>query len=218
MPGDELVPEPSFNATQAITIAAPPEDVWPWIIQIGTGRAGFYSYDLFDNAACPSADRILPQFQHTCLGDWVPMPGKVNQMTAFKVTLFEPNQWLLWAKPQSTWAWTLTPVEGRHPPGHATEGAVSLALIAGTGPAHPDLVRVWRLPDDAQAPGRQQTAGGAAGRPTHGHGVETAVMCATTGQRTRGPGRVASCSEEASPERVPPRGWARRAAGATGRW
>jgi hypothetical protein len=112
MPGDELVPEPSFNATRAITIAAPPEDVWPWILQIGTRRAGFYSYDLFDNAARPSADRILPQFQYTRLGDWVPMSSKVNQTTAFKVTLFEPNQWLLWAKPHSTWSWTLTTVDG----------------------------------------------------------------------------------------------------------
>jgi hypothetical protein len=112
MPGDELVPEPSFTATRAITIAAPPEDVWPWIVQIGTRRAGFYSYDLFDNAARPSADRILPQFQATRVGDWVPMSTKVNQTTAFKVKAFQPNQWLLWAKPHSTWAWQLTPLDG----------------------------------------------------------------------------------------------------------
>ena len=112
MPGDEIVPEPSFIATRAITIAAPPEDVWPWIVQIGTWRAGFYSYDLFDNAARPSADRILPQFQATRVGDWVPMSSTVNETTAFKVKAFEPNQWLLWAKPHSTWSWTLTPVDG----------------------------------------------------------------------------------------------------------
>ena len=112
MPGDEIEPEPSFTATRAITIAAPPEDVWPWIVQIGTWRAGFYSYDLFDNAARPSADRILPQFQATRVGDWVPMSSTVNETTAFKVKAFEPNQWLLWAKPHSTWSWTLTPVDG----------------------------------------------------------------------------------------------------------
>jgi hypothetical protein len=112
MPGDEIVPDASFTATRAITIAALPEEVWPWIVQIGTGRAGFYSYDLLDNAARPSADRILPQFQHTRLGDWVPMSTKVNQTTAFKVTQFEPNQWLLWAKPHSTWSWTLTQLDG----------------------------------------------------------------------------------------------------------
>lgn len=112
MPGDAMVPDASFTATRAITIAAPPELVWPWIVQIGTGRAGFYSYDLFDNAARPSADRILPQFQETQLGDWVPMSSTVNQTTAFRVKAFQPNQWLLWAKPHSTWAWTLTPVNG----------------------------------------------------------------------------------------------------------
>jgi hypothetical protein len=112
MPGDEIVPEPSFTATRAITIAASPEEVWPWIVQIGTRRAGFYSYDLFDNAARPSADRILPQFQATRVGDWVPMSSTVNETTAFKVKAFELNQWLLWAKPHSTWSWQLTPVDG----------------------------------------------------------------------------------------------------------
>jgi hypothetical protein len=112
MPGDEIVPEPSFSATRAITIAAPPQHVWPWIVQIGTGRAGFYSYDLFDNGGRPSADCILPQFQQTRVGDWLPMFSKVNETTAFKVRAFEPDQWLLWVKPHSTWAWTLIPIDG----------------------------------------------------------------------------------------------------------
>jgi hypothetical protein len=60
MPGDDLVPEPSFSATRAITIDAPPEAVWPWIVQVGYGRAGWYSYDLFDNAARPSATHGVP--------------------------------------------------------------------------------------------------------------------------------------------------------------
>jgi hypothetical protein len=84
MPGDELVPNPSFSATRAITIQAPPELVWPWIMQLGTGRAGFYSYDLFDNAARPSADEILPHLQQTQVGDWVPMSRKVTETTAFQ--------------------------------------------------------------------------------------------------------------------------------------
>jgi hypothetical protein len=82
MPGDELVPHRSFTATRAITVAAPPEDVWPWILQLGTGRAGWYSYDLFDNAARPSADRILPQFQAIRTGDWVPMPIRSYSLRA----------------------------------------------------------------------------------------------------------------------------------------
>src|SRR4029453_8233242 len=112
MPGDEIVPDSSFTATRALTIDAPPAQVWPWIVQIGTGRAGFYSYDLFDNGARPSADRILPELQDTPVGDWMPMFSKVNETTAFRVKAFQRNQWLLWAKPHSTWSWTLTPLEG----------------------------------------------------------------------------------------------------------
>ncbi len=59
-----------------------------------------------------SADRILPQFQAIRVGDWVPMAATVNETTAFKVTAFEANRWLLWAKPNSTWAWQLTPIDG----------------------------------------------------------------------------------------------------------
>ena len=112
MPGDELVPETSFDASRAITIEAPPEAVWPWLVQIGYGRAGWYSYDLFDNAARPSAERILPEYQDPKIGDWVPMWSKVNETTAFKIKEFEPNRWMLWAKPHSTWAWKLVPLEG----------------------------------------------------------------------------------------------------------
>jgi hypothetical protein len=112
MPGDDHVADPSFDATRAITIGAPPEKVWPWLVQIGYGKAGFYSYDLFDNAARPSAERILPEYQEPKVGDWVPMASKVNETTAFKISAFEPNRWMLWEKPDSTWAWRLVPLEG----------------------------------------------------------------------------------------------------------
>jgi uncharacterized protein YndB with AHSA1/START domain len=111
MPGDELIPTPSFAATRAITIAAPPEQVWSWIVQLGTGRAGWYSYDLFDNNGRQSADRILPQFQDIRTGDWVPMSATVSETTAFRVKAFEANRWLLWAKPDSSWTWQLTPTD-----------------------------------------------------------------------------------------------------------
>jgi len=112
MPGDEIVPRASFNATRAITIGAPPAAVWPWIVQLGFGRAGFYSYDLFDNAGRPSADHILPEFQHPRVGDWVPMAATVNETTAFRVKAFATGEWLLWDKPESTWSWKLVPLEG----------------------------------------------------------------------------------------------------------
>lgn len=110
MPGDELVPRAQFDATRAITIDAPPEAVWPWIVQMGHGRAGFYSYDLLDNAGRVSAERVLAEHQAPQLGDWVPMAKRVNDTTAFKVRAFASGEWMLWAKPDSTWAWKLAPM------------------------------------------------------------------------------------------------------------
>jgi len=79
LPGDDLVPAPKLNATHAITIDAPPAEVWPWLAQIGQGRGGFYSYDWLENLMglnIHSADRILPEYQHLKVGDIVPFaPG-----------------------------------------------------------------------------------------------------------------------------------------------
>jgi hypothetical protein len=112
MPGDEILRRASFNSTRAITIDAPPEVVWPWIVQMGYRRAGFYTYALLDNAGYESADRILEEYQPPKIRGWVSMAKKVNDTTAFKVKAFEINEWLLWAKPGSTWAWRLIPLDG----------------------------------------------------------------------------------------------------------
>ncbi|HEU0074610.1 MAG TPA: hypothetical protein VFS30_11440 [Dehalococcoidia bacterium] len=74
--GDEIVPSAKLVTDHAITIDAPPERVWPWLLQVGWGRAGWYTYRwvdrlLFPNNA-PSARRILPQFQSLEAGDEVP--------------------------------------------------------------------------------------------------------------------------------------------------
>ncbi len=111
MPGDELIEMPTFNVTRAITIRARPEEIWPWIVQIGYGRAGFYSYDLLDNLGKPSADCIIPELQHIEVGTWIPMSGKVSEETAFRVVAFEPNRWMLWNKAASTWSWKLIPID-----------------------------------------------------------------------------------------------------------
>ena len=108
MPGDELVPRASFAATRAITIDAPPELVWPWIVQMGYRRAGFYTYALLDNAGYESADTVLEEYQHPQAGDWMPMAHKVSETTAFRVTAFSTGEWLLWSKPYSTWSWPLS--------------------------------------------------------------------------------------------------------------
>ena len=109
MPGDHMVPGCQYVITRAITIDAPREAVWPWLVQIGFGKAGFYSNDLLDNAGHRSAERVLERLQDPHVGDWVPMFTKVNDTTAFKIEAFAPNSYLLWVKPDSTWAWTLAP-------------------------------------------------------------------------------------------------------------
>ena len=72
MPGDDLLPG-SGSATRAITIKASPERIWPWLVQLGYGRAGWYSYDWIDNDFRPSADRVLPEHQRLEVGDRILM-------------------------------------------------------------------------------------------------------------------------------------------------
>ncbi len=75
MPGDDLIPD-AGRATHAITIDADAEVIWPWLVQLGFGRAGWYSYDWIDNDFRPSADRILPEHQSLAVGDQILMaPG-----------------------------------------------------------------------------------------------------------------------------------------------
>jgi hypothetical protein len=74
--GDELLPEARALTTHAITIAAPARAVWPWLVQMGWGRAGWYTYRWVDRllfpANGPSANHILPEHQHLAVGDRVP--------------------------------------------------------------------------------------------------------------------------------------------------
>jgi hypothetical protein len=114
LPGDEILPTAQFRATRAITVDALPDQVWPWLVQVGCLKAGFYSNDLLDNFAHPSARNLIPELQHLEVGQWVAMSPTPTELTAFKVADFEPDRWLLWSKPESTWVWTLTELpEGR---------------------------------------------------------------------------------------------------------
>lgn len=112
LPGDEVVKSPSFNATRAVSIAAPPACIYPWLVQMGVGRAGWYSYDVLDNLARPSATVILPEHQQIEVGDVVPMSPDGRQ--GMRVLDFTPNCWLLWwdGLGDSTWAWSIQPGEG----------------------------------------------------------------------------------------------------------
>ena len=90
LPGDEVVPTAPVGDTRGITIDAPAADVWPWLVQMGFGRAGWYSYDALDMKGS-SADRILPDLQALAVGDVVPThPGG-----GFEVRVLEPGRALV---------------------------------------------------------------------------------------------------------------------------
>jgi hypothetical protein len=113
MPGDDLVPVSHFTATRAITIDAPPESVWPWLMQVGFRRAGFFSYDLLDNLGRSSARTILTQWQNLNVGDVVaPMANPPSPATSFSLAVLDKPRTLVWAKPDSSWSWVLRPLPG----------------------------------------------------------------------------------------------------------
>jgi hypothetical protein len=90
LPGDDLVPEPTAVDTRGITIEAPPSTVWPWLVQMGYGRAGWYSYDAIDMRGT-SATGILPEHQRLEVGDLLPThPGG-----GFVVRVVEPEHALV---------------------------------------------------------------------------------------------------------------------------
>ena len=101
MPGDQIINDPTFNATRAVTVRAAPEDIWPWLVQIGYRRAGFYSYDWLDNDRVPSAETILPQYQDLEVGDLIPM----NEHSTIAVAVLEPASSLLLAYGEDSWTW-----------------------------------------------------------------------------------------------------------------
>jgi hypothetical protein len=110
MPGDEIVSDPTFNATRAITINAAPEHIWPWIVQIGYEKAGFYSYDFLDNNRIPSAEEIIPEYQDLEVGDLIPM----SRNSYARVEVLEQNRYLLLvflSITDATWSWGLYQTE-----------------------------------------------------------------------------------------------------------
>jgi hypothetical protein len=95
IPGDLLVPHPKSQLTMAVTVEAPADKIWPWFVQLGCQRAGWYSYDLLDNGGIPSADRIVPEYQQIEIGDTVKATPKGD--FGFPVAIIEPDKQLTMA-------------------------------------------------------------------------------------------------------------------------
>jgi hypothetical protein len=94
LPGDGLIASPHLTATRAITVRTSADLVWPWIAQLGQGRAGFYSYDFLENlVGCEihSSDRIVPEWQRRQVGDEV----KLHPEVALGVAVLEPGRSLV---------------------------------------------------------------------------------------------------------------------------
>lgn len=105
LPGDNLVLKPDFNATRGISITATPQEIWKWIIQIGSKRAGWYSIDWIDNGGKKSSLEILPEHQKIEAGQFIPFtPDQKNGMW---VGDFKEHEYILWVDKQgkATWLW-----------------------------------------------------------------------------------------------------------------
>ena len=128
--GDELISEPDVVTTHAVTIDAPAECVWPWLVQMGWGRGGWYTARWVDQLLFPdngpSADEVHAEWQDLAVGDHVP-DGPLETECGFTVAQFEPRRALVlrsrshlpkrWrdegrARMDWTWAFVLEPVDG----------------------------------------------------------------------------------------------------------
>ncbi len=95
LPGDKRLSSPLYNTTRAIQIAASPAQVWQWLIQLGQGRGGFYSYDFLENwmgLDIHSRDEIVPEYQNVHVGDVIPLEP---QGSGYTVIELQPSRLLL---------------------------------------------------------------------------------------------------------------------------
>lgn len=116
LPVDAMISDPIFTSTHAITINASPERVWPWIAQMGSGRAGWYSWDAIDNGGRPSSTSIVPALQTVIPGDIMPaVPGAQD---AFVVAAVDAPRDLVLTVPDGNggnavaWEHRLEPLDG----------------------------------------------------------------------------------------------------------
>lgn len=116
MPGDELDTQPTFLSTRAITIEGTPHEIWPWLVQMGYNRAGYYGYDIIENlgskSGLHSAERIVPELQEVKVGDEVP----ISAAGSWVFYAIEPEDYFIWSSKASDCAftWALYPIDENH--------------------------------------------------------------------------------------------------------
>jgi len=110
--GDELMPHADIVATRVVEIDAPPSAIWPWLVQMGPGRGGAYTYDWIERRLgidIRNTDRVIPELQHLKVGDEIPMPGY-----AMRVERLDPGQAMVVRSSNHAWVWSfeLRPANG----------------------------------------------------------------------------------------------------------
>ena len=105
LPGDDLLTDAEIVSTRAVHVDAPPSAIWPWLVQMGPGRGGAYTYDWIENLmglGMHSADRILPEYQKLAVGD-------VQQLGAhgpvLRVAELNPERSLVFRSDDGNWVW-----------------------------------------------------------------------------------------------------------------
>ncbi|GAA1985436.1 SRPBCC family protein [Catenulispora subtropica] len=120
MPGDDLLPAAPVVSTRAVGVAAPASAIWPWLVQMGPGRAGAYTYDWVENLFglnMHSADEILPELQDLAVGDVIALGDKLRM----RVEILEPERAMVLFSDDGAWVWSF----GLYPEGPAMTRLVS---------------------------------------------------------------------------------------------
>jgi hypothetical protein len=107
LPGDELLESADIVSTRAITIDAPPSAIWPWLVQMGSGRGGAYSYDWIENLLgldIHSANEVLPEFQDIKIGDAFPLGPPGGPL--MRVQVLDPERSLAFRLDDGNWVWS----------------------------------------------------------------------------------------------------------------
>ena len=102
--GDELIPEPDIVSTRVVEIDAPPSAIWPWLVQMGPGRGGAYTYDWIERRLgidIRNTGRVIPELQHLKVGDEIPMPGY-----AMRVERLDPGRAMVVRSSNHAWVWS----------------------------------------------------------------------------------------------------------------